>query len=378
MSQLKPFALEVYFSKWEFKAQYHMCASDMQSMTISELLSMADEADREAWKDLSLGYTETFGRPGLREAIATTYESVDPSEVLCFAGGQDAIHAAMRALLAPEDHAIVITPNYQSSESIPVSICSVTGIPLSAEKNWDFDLQRLRDAIRPDTRLISINFPNNPTGKIISHDALHAIVDMARRQGIYVFSDEVFRFLERKPEIRPPQVADIYERGLSLNNMSKAYGLPGLRIGWIACKDKQLLRRMENIRHYTSLCNSAPSELLAEIALKARAQILERNRNLIARNLPLLTDFFEEYRDLFEWYIPDGGCIGYPRYLGPEGVEKFAETLVEESGVLLLPASLFSSDLGPTPVDRFRVSYGRKNMAEGLSAWRRHLEKKAA
>jgi hypothetical protein len=378
MSQLKPFALEVYFSKWEFNAQYHMCASDMQSMTISELLSMAEDADRELWKDLSLGYTESFGRPGLREAIATTYESVDPSEVLCFAGGQDAIHAAMRALLAPEDHAIVITPNYQSSESIPVSICGVTGIPLSPEKNWDLDLQQLRDAIRPDTRLISINFPNNPTGKIISHDALHAIVDMARKQGIYVFSDEVFRFLERKPEIRLPQVADIYERGMSLNNMSKAYGLPGLRIGWIACKDKQLLRRMENIRHYTSLCNSAPSELLAEIALKARDQVLERNRNLIVRNLPLLTDFFEEYRDLFEWYIPDGGCIGYPRYLGSEGVEEFTETLVEESGVLLLPASLFRSDLGPTPVDRFRVSYGRKNMAEGLSAWRRHLEKKAA
>ncbi len=378
MSQLKPFALEVYFSKWEFKAQYHMCASDMQSMTISELLSMADDADRETWKDLSLSYTETSGRPNLREAIAGTYESVDPSEVLCFAGGQDGIFATMRALLTPEDHAIVITPNYQSSESLPLSICGVTGIPLNPEKNWDLDLQQLRDAIRPNTRLISINFPNNPTGKVISHDTLQAIVEMARKQGIYVFSDEVFRFLERKPEIRLPQVVDIYERGLSLNNMSKAYGLPGLRIGWIACKDKQLLRRIEHVKHYTSLCNSAPSEMLAEIALKARDQILERNRNLIARNLPLLTDFFEAHRDLFEWYIPDGGCIGYPRYLGTEGVEQFAEELVQHAGVLLLPASLFRSDLGPTPVDRFRVSYGRKNMAEGLSAWRRHLEKKAA
>src|SRR5260370_20144642 len=201
---------------------------------------------------------------------------------------------------------------------------------------------------------------------------------MERTRGVFIFSDEVYRLVERRPEITLPQVADIYERGLSLGVMSKAYGLSGLRIGWIACKDRELLRLMERVKHYTSICNSAPSELLAEIALKARDRILQRNRALITRNLPLLTSFFEEYSHLFDWYIPDGGCIGYPRYLGGDGVESFAKELVERTGVLLLPASIYRSELGPAPADRFRVGYGRENMQEGLAALRNHLCKRAA
>ena len=373
MRGLKPFALEVFFSKWEFKAKYHLCASDMESMTLSELLALADEKAKEAWEQLYLGYTETFGRPTLRELIAGTYEDVSPGEVLCFAGAQEGIYAAMHALLGAEDHVIAITPNYQSSESVPLSICSATGVPLNPEKNWDLDLDQLQDAIRTNTRLISINFPNNPTGKVISHETLHAIVEMARKRGVYLFSDEVYRLLERNPDHPLPQAADIYERGLSLNVMSKAYGLSGLRIGWIACKDATLLQRMERIKHYLSICNSGPSELLAEIALRSRDKILERNRALIARNLPRLTAFLSERPDLFEWQVPDGGCIGFPRYLGIEGIEDFAQELVEEAGVLLLPASIYRSDLGPTPSDRFRIGYGRKNMPEALAMLGKHM-----
>jgi aspartate/methionine/tyrosine aminotransferase len=375
---IRPFALEVHFSKWEFAAKYHMCASDMQSMAITELLSYADDADRRLWDQLHLGYTETWGRPSLREVIASTYESVKATDVLCLAGAQEGIYCAMQAILTPDDHAIAITPNYQSSESVPLSICETTGVALDAERNWDFDLDQVREAIRPNTRVISINFPNNPTGKVISRDALYALVAIARDHGIYIFSDEVFRLLERRPETTLPQIADIYERGLSLNVMSKAYGLPGLRIGWIACKDRELLERMERAKHYLSICNSAPSELLAQIALKNRDRILKKCRDLIAKNVPLLSDFMKERSDLFEWYLPDGGCIGYPRYLGGDGVEEFARKLVEESGVLLLPASVYRSDLGPTPTDRFRIGYGRKNLSEGLAAMRSHLAKVAA
>jgi len=377
MPTLRPFALEVYFSKWEFTAKHHMCASDMQSMTLTELLSFADDADRHSWEQLHLGYTETLGRPSLREVIASTYESANASDVLCFAGAQEGLYCAMRAILTPDDHVVTITPNYQSSESVPLSICPTSGVPLNAERNWDLDLGQVRDAIQPNTRVISINFPNNPTGKVISHDALNALVAIARDHGIYIFNDEVYRQLERRPEATLPQIADIYERGLSLNVMSKSYGLPGLRIGWIACKDRQLLQRMERIKHYLSICNSAPSELLAEIALKNRDRILKRCRDLIAYNLPLLSEFMKERSDLFEWYLPDGGCIGYPRYLGGDGVEKFAKQLVEESGVLLLPASVYRSDLLPTPTDRFRIGYGRTNLSEGLAAMKNHLAKVA-
>lgn len=376
MGALRPFALEVYFSRWEFTAKHHMCASDMQSMSLNELLAMADEPDRAAWERLHLGYTETFGRPSLRSAIAATYEGVSPAQVLCFAGAQEGIYAAMHALLGPDDHAIAITPNYQSSESVPLSICDTTGVPLHADRNWDLDLDEVGDAIRPNTRVISISFPNNPTGKVISHSALNALIGMARQRGIYIFSDEVFRLIERRPEITLPQVADVYELGLSLGVMSKAYGLAGLRIGWVACRDSKLLQRMERIKHYTSICNSAPSELLAQIALGARDRILQRNRALIARNLPLLEAFFQAHSDLFDWYVPDGGCIGYPKYLGAEGVEEFAKELVEQAGVLLLPASIYKSDLGPTPADRFRIGYGRNNIEAGLAAMRDHLQRR--
>jgi aspartate/methionine/tyrosine aminotransferase len=371
---LPDFRLETFFSRWEFTARYHMCASDMESLSLRELLALGSDKDRANWDSLRLGYTETFGAPALRAAIAATYQRVSPAEVLTFAGAEEGIFTAMQCLLQPGDHAIVITPNYQSAETIPASICDVTGVPLDADNDWDLDIDLLRQAVRRNTKVISINFPHNPTGKIIARDILDEVVQIASRAGIYVFSDEVYRLIERNEAARLPQIADCYERGLSLNVMSKAYGLPGLRIGWIATQDKALLGRMERTKHYLSICNSAPGELLALIALRASDAILSRNRKIVAGNLELLNAFFDEYDDLFSWQVPDGGCIGYPQYLGKDGVENFCEQLVEASGVLLLPASVFRSALGKTPDDRFRIGYGRLHAAEGLAAMRAFID----
>jgi len=376
MRPLRPFALEVFLGRWEFTARYHLCASDMQSMTLSELLAMADPADRAAWDQLYLGYTETWGAPSLRETIASTYDTVSAEQVLTFVGAQEGIFAAMHALLGPDDHAITVIPNYQSVESVPLSLCETTGIALDPQRNWELDLDQVRDAIRPNTRMVCINFPHNPTGKVISRQTLDALIAMCRERGIYLFSDEVYRLLERRPEMTLPQVADVYEKGLSLGVMSKAYGLPGLRMGWIASKDVTLLQRMERVKHYTSICSPAPSELLTQIALKAGEQILARNRALIERNLPVLERFFREHARLFEWSTPDGGSIGFPRYVGSEGVEAFAADLVENAGVLLLPGSVYRSDLGETPNDRFRIGYRRANMAEGVAAMGSYLSRK--
>jgi aspartate/methionine/tyrosine aminotransferase len=378
MRELRPFALEVFFSKWEFTARHHLCASDMQSMTMAELLAMADARDRSAWDSLYLGYTETWGTPSLRETLAGIYDGVAASEILTFVGAQEGIFAAMHALLGPDDHAITIIPNYQSVESVPLNICETTGVALDPAHSWDLDLDKVREALRANTRVICINFPHNPTGKVISRACLEELVAICRERGIYLFSDEVYRLIERRPEMTLPAVADIYERGISLGVMSKSYGLPGIRVGWVACKDKEALRRMERMKHYGSICGAAPSELLARIALKAGERILARNRALIAKNLLLVEAFFAEHDDLFAWYLPDGGCIGFPRYLGRDGVEEFARRLVEESGVLLLPASVYKSDLGATPVDRFRIGFGRAGMEAGLEALRGHLRRLAA
>jgi aspartate/methionine/tyrosine aminotransferase len=373
---MRDFALEVYFSKWEFVAKYNLTGSDAENMTLGELLSLAGDADRTAFNSLSLAYTETWGAPELRDEIARTYEAISRRDVLCFAGAEEGIYTAMRVLLGPADHAIAVTPNYQAAESIPLSICEVTGVPLDPEKHWALDIDRLRDAIRPNTKVISINFPNNPTGRIIDRAQFDAIVDMCRRNGLWLFSDEVYRLIERDPAKRLPQAADAYERGISLNVMSKAYGLPGLRIGWLACRNAEILGKFERYKHYLSICNSAPSEFLARIALKASAHILGRNRAIVDANLTLLGKFFEDYSHLFDWRMPDGGCVGFIRYQGADGVDSFTGRLVEESGVLLLPASVYRSELNNVPGDFFRVGYGHSHVPTALGVLREWLRRR--
>ena len=365
---MRDFALEVHFSTWEFKARYNLTGSDAESRSIAELLSLASDEDRHAFENLHLGYTETFGSPALRQAIAETYESMSADEILCFAGATEGIFTAMQVLLKAGDHAIVLTPNYQSAETVPLSICDVSGVGLDEKRGWALDIDRLRDAIRPNTRLVSINFPNNPTGAIPSQGTMHALIDLCREKDLWLFSDEAYRGVETDASRRVRQVADDYEKGLSLSVMSKAYGLPGLRIGWIACRDRNLLVRLERFKHYLSICNSAPSELLARIALKARSTIIERNVGLIRQNIAVARSFLDRHPDLFDFAPPDGGCVCFVRYKGPDGVEEFTRRLVEDAGVLLLPASIYRSEIGEVPKDYFRLGLGRALLPEALNA----------
>jgi len=375
---MRDFDLEVYFAKWEFEAKYHLTASDAQSIGTRDLLAMATPEDREAFENAWLGYTETAGAPDLREVVAETYDELDAGQVHCFAGAEEGVYAAMRVLLEPDDHAIVVVPNYQAAETIPLSICDVSGVPLLEGDNWRLDLDALRDAIRPNTKLLSVNFPNNPTGAIPRRDEFDELVEICRKHDLYLFSDEVHRLLESDTSKRIPQVADAYEKGLSLNVTSKAYGLPGLRIGWIASRDTDALARIGRYKHYLSICNSAPSERLAVIALKARDRILSRNCKIVRDNLKILDAFFADYPLLFEWQRPDGGCTGFPKYNGADGVAAFCERLVEHASVFLLPASVYRSELMDTPADRFRIGFGRLGLDKGLEVLRRHLRTKRA
>lgn len=372
---MRDFELEVYFSKWEFTAKHHMTASDAQSMAMADLLQMASSDDRAAFENLWLGYTETQGAPDLREIIATTYEDLGSEHIQCFAGAEEGVFTAMRVLLENEDHAIVVVPNYQAAETVPLDICGVTGVALREHDNWTLDLDAVRAALKPNTKLVSVNFPNNPTGAIPSREVFDGLVEICREHGLYLFSDEVYRLLEVDERKRIPQAADVYEKGLSLNVLSKAYGLPGLRIGWIASQDTQTLARFNRHKHYLSICNSAPGERLAVVALKARDRILKRNRDIVRSNLAALDTFFADFPGLFEWSHPDGGCVAYPRFIGRGGVEDFCRRLVEEAGVLLLPASIYKSELMATPGDRFRIGCGRSNIEHGLLALREFLDR---
>ena len=374
MSRLPDFRLEAFLSKWEFSGRHHLTASDAQTLSVSELVALADAEDRKAWDELALGYTQTSGDPGLRQAIADTFERIEAEDVVCFAGAEEGLYLAMHALLGASDHAVVATPNYQAAETVPLSICQVTGVALDPDDAWSLDLDAVAAAIEPNTRVVSVCFPNNPTGVVIDEASFRRLAELCDERGVHLFSDEVYRGLERDPVRTLPQAADLSERALSLNVMSKALGLPGLRIGWIACRDRDVLSRLERAKHYTSICNSAPSEVLARIALRARERILARNLGIICANLPRFEAFFAQFPDLFEWKPPDGGCVCFPRYMGPDGVEAFCTALVEEAGVVTLPASIYRSELTPTPTDRFRIGIGREIPESALDAfatWRR-------
>ena len=375
MTALPDFRLETHFSRWEFKARYHLTASDAESLSLRELLAMAPADECEAFENLWLGYTETFGAPDLRESIAAMYASRRAQEVLCFAGASEGIFAANTVLLDADSHAIVVTPNYQSHETLPLAICEASGVPLEADDGWSLDIDRVAAAIRPNTRLVTINFPHNPTGAILALDRYRALIELCRKHGIYLLHDEIFNGLGPSGARHLPWVTDLYERGLSLNVMSKSFGLPGLRIGWIACADTELLSQMERMKHYLSICNSAPSERLAKIAIDNRDRIIARNCAIVDDNLARWDAFFARHQTLFEWARPDGSCPAYPRYLGADGVETFTRKLVEESGVLLLPSTIYRSELGDTPGDRFRLGFGRRGLEQGLEAMQRHIER---
>ena len=374
---MRDFELEVYFAEWEFTAKHHMTASDLESMSIAELLDMASAEDRAAFETLGLGYTETIGAPELRAEIARTYEALSSENVLCLAGAGEGLYAIARVLLDTGDHVVVPVPNYQSAETVPLSICEVTGVPMDyGPDGWWLDVDRVKAAVRPETKLISLNMPHNPTGALLPVEALNGLIDFARERGIYILSDEVYRGVELDPVKTLPQIADMYERGISLNVMSKAYGLPGLRIGWCASRDLELLTKVERYKHYLSICNSGPSEQLALIALRARGKVLARNVSILAENAVLFETLLADFPGLIEWQRPDGGCVAFPRYVGPGSCEEFCRVLIEESGVLLLPPSVYRSELGETSKDHFRIGLGRDQVVkDGLIAMRAHFER---
>ncbi len=378
-SLFPPFRLETYFSRWEFAARYHLTASDAQSLTVSELLSYGTDADRAEFDGLALGYTPTWGTDRLRGAIAATYEVCIPDDVLVFAGAEEAIFWSMQVLAGPGDHVVVTVPNYQALETIPLTTgADVTGVLLEESSGWRLNLDLVRAALRPTTRVIAVNFPNNPTGALPDQGTWRELIELCAEREIRLVSDEVYRGLELDPAAILPQAADLDPRAVSVNVMSKSYGLPGLRIGWIVCRDRAVLETLERHKHYTSICNAGPSEFLAAVALEAGERIQQRNRKQIADNLPHFDAFFARHPELFDWAHPGAGCVAFPRYLGSDGVETFCRELVEQAGVLLLPASVYCSDVGQVPTDRFRIGVGRSNPEPALAAFEHYLRDRPA
>ena len=364
------FKLEEYLAKYEFSAKYLLCCSDAESFDMSEILSMADGEEKRLWDNLRLSYTEVQGLPILRDTVTQgLYQGLKQENILMFAGAEEGIFCALHTLIEAGDHVIILTPCYQSLLEIPkLKGAEITEIQLKEENDWRIDLNAVQNAIKSATKCIVINFPHNPTGQVIEEQELRSLIRLCESRGIWLFSDEVYRLLGAPNEPWASPAACLYDKALSLGVMSKAFGMAGLRIGWIACQNNAMLKKIEQMKHYTSICNNAPSEVLTLIALRNKDAILERNNKIVADNLRLLDQFLIEYRHLFEWVRPQGGCVGFVKYKGQGSTPAFCERLVSKQNVLLMPASIYDYDS-----NHFRIGFGRKNMAECLEQLKEFL-----
>jgi aspartate/methionine/tyrosine aminotransferase len=362
--RFRDFRLERYFARWEFSAKILLGSSDPESMRLPELLEMADADARRRWDELWLGYTESAGLPALREAIAGQFGGCEAGDVLVFSAPQEAIFHVAAATLEPGDHMVGITPAYQSSYEIPRSVgAEVTLVPLRADRGWSLDTDELAAAVTGRTRLIYVNFPHNPTGAVLDAAAQRRVIEIADACGAYLFSDEVYRGLEFDPADRLPAAADLYPRAISLGGLSKAYGLPGVRLGWTVCRDAALNQRLQSAKDFTTICAAAPSEVLALIAVRAADDLTGRALRTITRNLGLVDEFLAARPDALRWIRPRAGSIGFPKLLLDMPAAAFCEQLVTEHGVLLVPGSMFEVE-----TNHFRVGLGRTSLPAGLTA----------
>lgn len=356
-----PFRLERYFARYEFRARYLLSASDCESVALSELLGLADPASRALWEGLRLGYTESQGHPELRAQIAQQYAGLRPDDVLVLTP-EEGIFIALQTLLEPGDEVVTLTPAYQSlAEVARAGGAHVTAWPLRpAAGRWHLDLDRLPGLLTPRTRLLVVNFPNNPTGFLPTRAEFDGLLELAQSRGLYVFSDEMYRWLEPDPALRLPAVCEVYDRGVSLAGLSKSYALPGLRVGWLATRAPGWIDRWLTFKDYTTICHSAPSEVLGLMALRAAPALLARSQALVDANRAKAQAFCAGHPALFEWLRPDAGSTAFPRWTGPGPLEAHCQAMVESHGVMAAPGSLFDFPA------HLRLGLGRRDLPAAL------------
>jgi aspartate/methionine/tyrosine aminotransferase len=276
----------------------------------------------------------------------------------------------MHAMLKENDHVIVHTPNYQSLSEVAKGIgCQVSPWTTREENGWALDLDELRNLLHPNTKAIVVNTPHNPTGYLMSRANFDELNKFVQEKNLLLFSDEVYRESEYNPTTRLPAACDYGEHAVSLGVTSKTYGLAGLRIGWIATKNKKIYQNMAALKDYTTICNSAPSEFLAEVAMRHHGKLAERNLEIIKRNLTVVDKLFTSHSSLFTWIRPQAGSMGFPKLLKGDA-EDFCDSLVKKAGVLLLPGTMYDDSK-----NHFRLGLGRKNLPQAVERLEEYLLK---
>ena len=367
--KIRDFKLECYFNLYEFTAPHLLTQSDCESMTTRELLAY-EPGSEEGFMDQWLGYSETPGDPELRDEIARLYKTMKRENVLVFHGAQEAIFDYMNVVLDEGDHMIAMFPNYQSAYELANSIpgCSFSKWTLKDEgDHWSLDFDELEALIQPNTKLIAVNSPNNPTGYTLTNEEIERLCEICRKHDLYLFSDEVYKGIELDGEKRD-WMADHYDKCLSLGVLSKSYGLAGLRVGWLVGKDLELLDKIAKFKNYLSICDAAPAEYLARIAVRHTDELCQRSLDLIKENKKLMDEFFDRHKDLFQPMKLQAGPVAFHKLLLDMPVKDFCQMAVDKKGVLLLPAEIYE-----TEGQYFRVGYGRKGVPAAIEAFEEFL-----
>jgi aspartate/methionine/tyrosine aminotransferase len=357
---VETFTLERWMSTWEVKVDYDIAESGIYPMTVNELLDLLPTAERDQTLarllDLRLGYTEARGTQQLRETIAATYASVSADEVLVTTGAIEANYLLFNSLLDAGDRVVAVYPAYQQLYAVAKAIgCDVALWKLKEEDGFRFDLDELERLVTPATKLIVVNTPHNPTGAILAAEDLERVYRLAESVGANVLSDEAYRWLDLPGgEPLAPPMRELGTTAISVGTFSKPFGLPGLRIGWIAATE-EIIRRCWATRDYISLSPARLSDALADVALRLRNPIVARNHEIVAANLVTADRWFAEHADLVSWTRPRAGLLALMRYHLEIPSLELSNKLAAEYSVMLAPGSAFGFEgylrigIGQTP-----------------------------
>ncbi|MDA7936659.1 pyridoxal phosphate-dependent aminotransferase [bacterium] len=361
--QIQDFQLERYFGKYEFTVRHQLSLSDCDTCSVGELLDLAGIAPVDLLS-LKLGYTESQGDPELRAAIAEHYDHCSADDVVVTNAPQEAIFLAMQAVLKAGDRVVVQTPCYQSLLEVARSIgCEVVRWEArESDDGWEFDTDDLSGLVQ-GAKLLVMNAPHNPTGHHPSESTRMRVSEIAEAAGARIFSDEMYRGLERDPADAIMPEASRSERAISLWGGSKSFGLSGLRIGWLVCRDRDVIGQIMRRKDYTTICSSGPGEFLMKAGLRAAQELFGRNRELIAKNEARVRAFAASRSSEYRWRAPLAGSVGLLEVRNQPASE-IAARLREEADVLVAPSGLFAM-----PDRHLRLGLGRSSFSVAMDQW---------
>ncbi len=360
-----------------FDIKHRFYASSSEPLTHKELIEFARENGDDylinLYNDHSLGYAENGGSEDLRQVIATLYdEKISADNIVIFPGGQTGMTITTLAMLHSGDHAIIVTPSYQSlEEGVKLAGGKVTRVPLTPNDKWQVDVEAIKKAIQKNTRYLVFNDPHNPSGSLMREDIKRELVKIAEANDILILSDEVYRLLEFDDSQRSASVAELTKNGLALATMAKPWGAGGTCVGWVVCQDNTIIESLRKAQHMFGVCFSRAGEIQAMMAIRATKQIVGRNLQIIRDNLELLDAFFHEYEEWFEWIRPEASGTGFVKFKGPITADDLAKQLLDV-GILVFPSYIFDCD--EDLKQYFRIGFSRRTMPAALNAFKKFVD----